>query len=132
VRYRATIEVYIDDESSGTTQIRKDILDPSKYRLEIHDDVHRITSAPNVVACALAHEFGHFIAGVCEFPASRKDPRMFLGGEPEKYPQAVINAENEAWDIAEMMFSLRQTRQESVASYEQALGLKQIPFEEFK
>jgi hypothetical protein len=63
----------------------------------------------------LAHELGHIVGNILKTEANVNDPRTgggneglqqayeFLGGMPEKYKQALLASEEDAWRIAELI-----------------------------
>lgn len=128
-----TVKVMIDDETEnflGKTSMHTCRARPDEFTITVCKDLHTsgYTEVPDLIANALAHEFGHVIGYALNLPGAKADPRSPLCnigyGLAFNYGDAVIASETEAWDIAEKMLSFQTTRREALASYKEGYGLK--------
>jgi hypothetical protein len=118
------VYVDIDTEAQHTSRIWADHGDPSKWHIEVGDDSKKVGDSSQVIASVLAHELGHFVAFACQLQHTTKNPN-FLGtlSAGLSYDQAILNTENEAWDVAEMMFTMKRTRALAIKTYEPSTQL---------
>lgn len=124
MKKRFTIEVDIDTERSGVTLGGMSKTDKSQCSVMLRKDLSEIAGVitPSVVAVALAHELGHIVGYQCDLLHTRTDPRFyeknFMAGI--SISEAIINSEKEAWDLAEIMFSLDRVKKIALKSYEES------------
>ncbi|SRR6266566_433832 len=123
MKKKLTIEIDIDTEYAGITAAYIGNINMSKCRIEIRNDIGRIGLPvdSHLIAAYTAHELGHVLGALCELPCNIADPRM---GSSETvvpfnppFPEAIINSEREAWDMAEEMFKVRRVRQLALRTY---------------
>lgn len=121
MKKKFTIEVDINTELAGTTAATASRLDTSNWRVRIRKDLTQfpVPVDSQSIAAAVAHELGHVLGFQCGLSGNIHDSRF--GGDLAgvSYKERVINSENEAWDIAEVIF--KRLRQYAIKEYEGSL-----------
>lgn len=113
MKKKITIELDIDTEAEGYSRSE---MRGNLCRIIVQKD--RDGFHPLSVVC---HEFGHILGHIFSLPKHVSDPRVnFLlsnNKETFDYHQRILDNEEQAWDLAEILFMLRNDREKALATY---------------
>jgi hypothetical protein len=118
VKEKFIISVDIDTDMYGSTLARTN--DKQEWVVEIRKDINKIcglSTSPELVISTIAHEIGHILAYKCGLPKAAEDPRLSMAGY-KFIPSKFLEAEKEAWDVANLIVTLGIAKKNALKTYE--------------